>query len=66
VETTMEVTLCPMCARALKISTIEPHHTGDGVDVVTYRCPIHGDIWRSVVLNQVEATDTEMAALLPS
>jgi hypothetical protein len=55
-----------MCARALKISTIEPHHTGDGVDVVTYRCPIHGDIWRSVVLNQVEATDTEMAALLPS
>jgi hypothetical protein len=55
-----------MCARALKISTIEPHHTGDGVDVVTYRCPIHGDIWRSVVLNQVEATDAEKAALLPS
>ena len=40
----MEMSLCPMCARALKISTIEPHHTGDGVDVVTYRCPIHGDV----------------------
>jgi hypothetical protein len=38
----MEAFLCPMCSRALKISTIEPHPTGDGVDVVTYRCPIHG------------------------
>jgi hypothetical protein len=50
--------ICPMCSRALKISTIEPHPTRDGVDVVTRRCPIHGDIWRSVVVNEVEAADT--------
>jgi hypothetical protein len=55
VETVMEVSLCPMCMRALKISTIEPHPTRDGVDVVTYRCPIDGDIWRSVVVGRVEA-----------
>jgi hypothetical protein len=55
VETVMEVSLCPICSRALKISTIEPHPTRDGVDVVTRRCPIHGDIWRSVVGNEVEA-----------
>jgi hypothetical protein len=41
--------------RALKISTIEPYLTRDGVDVVTYRCPIDGDIWRSVVVIRVEA-----------
>ena len=41
VETVMEASVCPMCALALKISTIEP----DGVDVVTCRCPINGDIW---------------------
>jgi hypothetical protein len=46
-ETVMEASVCPMCSRALKISTIEPHPTRDGVDVVTYRCPIHGDIWTS-------------------
>ena len=34
---------------------IEPHPTRDGVDVVTYRCPIDGDIWRSVVVIRVEA-----------
>jgi hypothetical protein len=42
VETVMEASLCPMCSQALKISTIEPHETRDGVDVVTRRCPIHG------------------------
>jgi hypothetical protein len=57
-ETVMEASLCPMCSQALKISTIEPHETRDGVDVVTRRCPIHGDIWRSVVVNEVEAADT--------
>ena len=41
-QTVMEVSLCPMCTRALKIYTIEPHPTRDGVDVVTYRCPIDG------------------------
>jgi hypothetical protein len=59
VETVMESALCPMCSRALKISTIEPHPIRDGVDVVTYRCPIHGDMWRSIVLSEVEAADTE-------
>jgi hypothetical protein len=58
VETVMEASLCPMCSRALEISTIEPHPTRDGVDVVTRRCPIHGDIWRSVVVNEVEAAHT--------
>ena len=65
VEMIMEASLCPMCSRALKICTIEPHPIRDGVDVVMYRCPIHGDIWRSIVLNQVEAADTEIATLLP-
>jgi hypothetical protein len=65
VETVMEASVCPMCSRALKISTIEPHPTRDGADLVTYWCPIHGDIWTSVVVNQVEAVDTEIAALLP-
>ena len=55
VGTVMEASLRPICSRALKISTIEPHPTRDGVDVVTRRCPIHGDIWRSVVVNEVEA-----------
>ena len=31
--------------------------------VVTYRCPIHGDMWTSIVVNQVEAADTKIAAL---
>ena len=30
----MEAFLCPTCSQALKISTIEPHPTRDGVDVV--------------------------------
>jgi hypothetical protein len=58
-----------MCSQALKISTIELHPTHDGVDVVTYWCPIHGDIWTSIVVivvNQVEAADTKIATLLPS
>jgi hypothetical protein len=33
VETVMEASVCPMCSRALKVSTIEPHPTRDGVDV---------------------------------
>jgi hypothetical protein len=41
--------LCPMCSRALKISTSEPHPTRDGVNVLTYRCSIHEDIWMSFV-----------------
>ena len=65
-ETAMEAFSCPMCLRALKISTIEPHPTRDRVDVVTYGCPIHGDIWRSVVVNRTEADDTEIPAPLPS
>jgi predicted RNA-binding Zn-ribbon protein involved in translation (DUF1610 family) len=64
-ETAMEAFSCPMCLRALKISTIEPHLTRDRVDVVTYACPNHGHIWRSVVVNRAEAADTEIAALLP-
>jgi len=63
-ETAMEAFSCPMCLRALKISTIEPHPTRDRVDVVTYGCPIHGDIWRSIIVNRVAAADTEIAALL--
>ena len=59
----MEEFGCPMCTRALKISMIEPHPTRDGADVVTYRCPIHGDMWTSIVVNQVEAADTKIAAL---
>jgi hypothetical protein len=66
VETVMEAAVCPMCTRALKISTIDPHPTHDGVDVATYRCPIHGDMWTSIVVNQVEAADTKIATLLPS
>jgi hypothetical protein len=65
VESVMEASLCPMCSRALKISTIEPHPTRDGVDVVTYQCPIDGDICTSVVVNQVKAADREIAALPP-
>ena len=65
VESVMEASLCPMRSRALKISTIEPHPTRDGVDLVTYRCLIRGDIWTSVVVNQVKAADTEIAALAP-
>ena len=65
-ETAMKAFSCPMCLRALKISTIEPHPTRDRVDVVTYGCPIDGDIWRSVVVNRTEADDTEIPALLPS
>ena len=61
VETVMEASVCPMCALALKISTIEP----DGVDVVTCRCPINGDIWTSIVVNRVEVADTKIATLLP-
>ena len=49
----MEAFVCPICSRALTISTIEPHPTRDGVNVVTYRCAIHGDMWRRVVVNQV-------------
>jgi hypothetical protein len=37
--------LCPICSRALEISTSEPHPTRNRVDVLTYRCSIHGDIW---------------------
>ena len=54
----MEASACPMCSRALKISTIEPYPTRDRVDVVTYRCPIHGHIWTSIVVNRVEAANT--------
>jgi hypothetical protein len=60
----MEAPLCPTCSGALNISTIEPHSTCDEVDVVTYRCPIHGDIWRSVNVNRVEAADTDIGGLL--
>ena len=63
VESVMEAFLCPTCSQALKISTIEPHPTRDGVDVVTYRCLIHGDIWTNVVFNKVKAADTQIAAL---
>jgi hypothetical protein len=56
--------LCPMCSRALKISTIEPHPTREGMDIVTYRCLIHGDISRSVV-NRDELAGTELAMLPP-
>ena len=58
----MEASACPRCALALKISVIERHPIRDRVDVVTYRCPIHGDVWRSVVVNQVEAADTDRDA----
>jgi hypothetical protein len=61
----MEASVCPMCSRALKISTIEPHPTRDGVDVVTYRCPIHGDSLTKIVVTQV-AADTKIVTLLPS
>jgi hypothetical protein len=54
-----------MCSRALKMSAIEPHPIRAGV-VVTYWCPIHGDIWTSIVVNQVEAVDTKIATPLPS
>jgi hypothetical protein len=54
--------LCPMCSRALKISTIEPYPTRERVDVVTYRCSIHGDIWRGLI-NRGELIGTELAML---
>jgi hypothetical protein len=63
VETAMDAPLCPMCSRALKISTIEPHPARDREDVMTYRCPIHGDIW-SVVVNRVVPAETDIATLL--
>jgi hypothetical protein len=63
VERTMDAPLCPMCWRALKISTIEPHPARDREDVMTYRCPIHGDIW-SVVVNRVAPAETDIATLL--
>jgi hypothetical protein len=63
VETAMDAPLCPMCSRALKISTIEPHPAHDGEDVMMYRCPIHGDIW-SVVVNRVAPAETDIATLL--
>ena len=56
-ETAMEAFSCPMCLRALKISTIEPHPTRDRVDVATYRCPIHADIW-SVVSTELMWAET--------
>jgi hypothetical protein len=59
-ETAMDAPLCPMCSRALEISTVEPHPTHDRVDVVTYRCSVHGDIR---VVNRVEAADTDIAKL---
>jgi hypothetical protein len=62
VETAMDAFSCPMCLRALKISTIEPHPIRDRADVMTYRCPIHGDIWKSVIANRVEAADTDREA----
>jgi hypothetical protein len=52
-----------MCSRARKISTIEPHPADDREDVMTYRCPIHGDIW-SVVVNRVAPAETDIATLL--
>jgi hypothetical protein len=57
--------LCPMCSQALKIGTIEPYPTREGVDVITYRCLIHGDIWRSFV-NRGELAGMELAMLPPS
>jgi hypothetical protein len=56
--------ICPMCSRALKISTIEPHPTRDGVDVVTRRCPIHGDIWRSWSSTKLRRQIRDVATLL--
>jgi hypothetical protein len=38
-ETAMEVFSCPMCLRALKISTVEPHPTRDRVDVMIVPVP---------------------------
>ena len=61
----MEAFLCPTCSQALKISTTELHPTRDGVDVVTNRCLIQGDIWTNVVVNKVKAADTQIAALTP-
>ena len=63
VETVMEASVCPMCSQALKISTIEPHPTRDGVDVVTYWCPIHGEMWTGILVNPVEAAGTKIATL---
>jgi hypothetical protein len=65
VESVMEAFLYPTCSQALKISTTELHPTRDGVDVVTNRCLIQGDIWTNVVVNKVKAADTQIAALTP-
>jgi hypothetical protein len=62
VEAGMQMYICPMCSRALKISTIEPHPTHCRVDVVTYRCPVHDTL--TSVVNRVEATGTDIAELL--
>jgi len=56
--------LCPMCLRGLKISTIEPHPTCDRVNAMTYRCSVHGDAWVRLV-NQVELVGTDLGMLLP-
>jgi hypothetical protein len=61
VETVMDAPSCPICSRALKISTIEPHPTRDREDVVTYRCLVHGDI---SVVNRVEAAGMDLAKML--
>lgn len=41
--------LCPTCSRALEIATSEPHPTRDRVDLLTYRCAIHGDVYTRIV-----------------
>jgi hypothetical protein len=56
--------LCPICSQALKIGTIGPYPTHEDMDVVTYRCLIHGDIWRSFV-NRCELAGVELAMLPP-
>jgi len=57
--------LCPMCSRALKISTSEPHPTRDGVNVLTYRCSIHEDIWMSLVSTTLNGETAEPEIALP-
>jgi len=41
--------LCPICSQALKITKSEPHPTRDRMDLLTYRCSIHGDICTRLV-----------------